>query len=144
METSQNNSEQRIIVAFHTGRGGQFYNGGHKKFIGEKTFQDLITMNDQHLFTQNRDEKGRFTKLYITDQNGTTIVAAEDFASETGVLDFDGQYDTDAAVYIDDCDDEEIRMIAESNEYKSIDLIMWLENYNQDWKFSKYGALVAD
>lgn len=32
---------ERIIVAFHIGRGGRFFNGGHKSFIGEKKIGDF-------------------------------------------------------------------------------------------------------
>lgn len=28
------NTQNKTIVAFHTGRGGRFYNGGHRTFIG--------------------------------------------------------------------------------------------------------------
>lgn len=105
---------QRTIVAFHTGRGGRFNNAGHVTFMGEKNFQDLISMNSENLFEQNR-VKGRFSKPYLTDLNGQVIVEAEDFNALVGTLNFDNDYDTDCACYLDECSDEELRIIAESD-----------------------------
>jgi hypothetical protein len=105
---------QRTIVAFHTGRGGRFNNAGHVTFIGEKNFQDLIQMNDDHLFLQDR-KNGKFCKKHYTDLNGTVIVDAEDFNSLVGTLNFDNDYDTDSACYLDECSEEELRIIANSD-----------------------------
>ena len=82
--------ENKIIVAFHTGRGGSFHNPGHRTFIGEKNFQDLISLNSNNLFEQDRDEKGRFCKHYMTDCSGKIIVEPGHIQDETGCLDFDG------------------------------------------------------
>lgn len=131
---------QKIIVAFHTGRGGRFHNGGHVTFIGEKNFQDLILMNSNNLFEKNRDENGKFCKPYLTDDSGNHITD-DDIRGEVGTLDFDGQYDTDRAKYIEDCADWEIEKIAKSSEYKSYELREWLSNYNSEWKFDEYGFL---
>lgn len=121
--------ENKIIVAFHVGRGGRFNNGGYKTFIGEKNFQDLISMNGEHLFEQNKIN-GKFSKPYLTDLNGTIIVDYDDINNEVGFLEFDTIYDSDYCKYIDDCSDEELLVIANSNEYKSYELEQYLIETN--------------
>ena len=121
--------ENKIIVAFHVGRGGRFNNGGHKSFIGEKNFQDLIDLNFEHLFVQNR-VNGKFSKPYLTDLNGTIIVDSDDINNEVGFLEFDTIYDSDYCKYIEDCSDEELLVIANSNEYKSFELEQYLIETN--------------
>lgn len=135
METSK-----KIIVAFHKGRGGKYHNAGHLTFIGEKNFQDLILMNSENIFEKNRDENGKFCNPYLTDWSGNNITD-DDIRGEVGTLDFDGQYDTDIAKYIEDCADWELEKIATSDQYRSPKLLEWLSNYNSDWKFDKYGML---
>ena len=121
--------ENKIIVAFHVGRGGRFNNAGHKTFIGEKNFQDLIDLNFEHLFVQNR-VNGKFSKPYLTDLNGTIIVDSDDINNEVGFLEFDTIYDSDYCKYIEDCSDEELLVIANSDEYKSFELEQYLIETN--------------
>ena len=123
--------ENKIIVAFHTGRGGSFHNPGHHTFIGEKNFQDLISLNSNNLFEQDRDEKGRFCKHYMTDCSGKIIVEPGHIQDETGCLDFDGSYDTDGCCYIEDCSNEEIDMIFDSGEWVSFELRDFLKKHYQ-------------
>jgi len=40
--TTLNNPIEKTIVAFHTGRGGKFYNAGHVSFIGEKKINEFV------------------------------------------------------------------------------------------------------
>lgn len=131
---------QKIIVAFHEGKGGRFHNAGHVTFIGEKNFQELMANNSNNIFERNRDEKGKFCKAYLTDGSGNHITD-DDIRGEVGTLNFDNQYDTDRAKYIEDCADWELEKIAKSSEYKSNELREWLTDYNSDWKFDKYGML---
>lgn len=138
---SNSNDKSGIIVAFHLGRGGHFYNAGHKTYIGEKNFQDLQNSESNNLFTMDRDERGRFCTPFLVAQNGN-IVSEDPVNGLTGTLDFDSQYDTSTAVHIEDCTDEEIEMIAQdTNQLKSYELTNWLEAYNPEWTFDKYGHL---
>ena len=50
-----NNSDNRIVVAFHIGRGGQFYNPGHKTYKGEINFTQLCNSQNNYLYEVNRD-----------------------------------------------------------------------------------------
>jgi len=58
-----------------------------------------------------------------TDCNGTVIVDAESFDSPVGSLNWDYEYDTDVCQYLEDCDENELLMIANSNSYRSEELI---------------------
>lgn len=130
-----------IIVAFHVGRGGRFYNAGHVTYIGEKNFQDLIALNDSHIFERNRDEKGRFCVPYLTDHNGTHVTA-DDINGLTGSLNFDNDYDSYNCDYIENYSAESIELIVHDTQHvKSNELIAWLEN-NTEYKFDYYGNMI--
>jgi hypothetical protein len=131
----------KTIVAFHTGRGDQFYNAGHKTFIGEKNFQELQILNDSNIFTKYRDEKGRFCKPFLTDCNGNAI-STDDVDALIGSLDFDGQYDFDSCDYVENCTKDELKIIAETQMYKSPELVAFLETSNPGLHFNKYGILI--
>jgi len=122
--------QNRIIVSFHIGRGGRFYNNGHKSYLGEKTFKDLISMNEDSLYIVNRDEQGRFMRPTLFD-GFSNVVSNDDIDGLTGVLDFDGDYDTYIAKYIEYCTDQEIDLIKNSNEWKSSELNEYLELRNE-------------
>jgi hypothetical protein len=123
MNTSAvNHKGERIIVAFHIGRGGRFHNQGHSTYIGEKNFQDLIQLRSNDLFYRDRDMFGRFCKPYIVDCNDTTIVEAEDMTALVGKLDYDGDYDSHVACYLDECDEETLKQIADSGEWLSSEI----------------------
>ena len=133
----------KIIVAFHIGRGGRHNNPGHLTFIGEKNFQELLSLNSDNIFEHNRDEKGRFCTPFLTDSQQCSITH-DDIRGEVGRLDFDGYCDTDTARYIEDCTDSELEVIVESDLYKSGQLAEWLVNHNPEWSFDKYGCLLAE
>ena len=133
----------KIIVAFHTGRGGRHNNPGHVTFIGEKNFQELISLNSDNVFEHNRDDKGRFYTPFLTDSQQCPITH-DDIRGEVGRLDFYGHYDTYTAISIEDCTEDELQVIIESDLYKSGQLVEWLVNHNPRWSFDKYGCLLAD
>jgi hypothetical protein len=58
-----------------------------------------------------------------TDCNGTIIVEAEDFDSLVGSLNWDYEYDTDVCQYLEDCDENDLLMIANSRGYRNEDII---------------------
>lgn len=118
--------ENKIIVAFHIGRGGRFYNAGHKTFLGELNFSDLQMLNADNIFYRDRDERGRFIKTEIYDGAGH-FVSDDDPKGLIGRLDFDGDFDTDYCKYIEDCTDEELQIIAKSIDFKSFELKEYLK-----------------
>lgn len=121
----QNN---KIIVAFHTGRGGRFFNAGHKKYVGEKSFMEIIKDNENHIYITNRDENGKYIKPIITDASGNEV-SDNKINDETRILNFDGEYDTTESKYIEDCTKQEINLIIESEKYKSEELKEYLNIY---------------
>ena len=128
----------KIIVAFHTGRGGRFNNAGHKTFIGEKDFKQLVSLQSNNLFIVKRDNYGRFCKPYFADGSGNEVSDTA-INAEVGYLNFDNDYDTDVAQYIEDCTEDEIEIIVNSNQFKSFELISWLEK-NTEYSFDKWGV----
>ena len=116
-----NNNSNRIVVAFHIGRKG-------KTFLGEKDFQELINDRNDSLFLKDRDARGRFCKPFYADASGNVIVEPGEMKSEVGTLDFDGLYDTDVACYLDECDDDELRIIARDDAFVSLEVFEYVSD----------------
>lgn len=118
--------ENLIYVSFHIGRGGQFHNQGHKSFIGELDYEDLVreNVNDGKLFIVNSSydpETDTETELpreewYATDGAGNVIIEAGELDRKTGRINFDGDYDTDYASTTDDLDEEEWEILTKEYE----------------------------
>src|SRR5574343_1606011 len=114
------------IVYFHVGRGGKFNNQGYKSFHGCKEISEILTLCDsgnKWSFWRNRDNKGKFISPAYFDQNGNFIISEKDVKSGVGILDWDGSYDTDICSYLRDCDEHELLLIIQSNEYNKENLI---------------------
>ena len=120
----------KIIVAFHIGRGGRFFNGGHKTFLGEMNYQDLIDMNSDNLFVTYRDEQGRFCTPFLVNCNCNMV--SDTIKGDVGELNFDNEYDTDYCKLIQDCTDAEIRIIEASTIYKSEELEEYIAYRNKE------------
>lgn len=61
------------------------------------------------------------------------MVEAANMNCLEGRIEWDGNYDTDVVKLIENCTDSELRIIAESTEWKSGDVEEWLkENYSND------------
>lgn len=118
-----NNSDNRIVVAFHVGRGGRFHNPGHKEYKGEINFVQLCNSQIQYLNEVTRDSNGRFCRPYLVDAGGNTAVTPDDYGKEVGVINYDYDYDTWVCKYIEDCSDSELMMIYETAE-------TWTEAYD--------------
>ena len=119
MKNSNNNNGDRIVVSFHIGRRG-------KTFLGEKDFQELIRDRNDSLFLKDRDERGRFCKPYYADASGNVMVEPDEMNSEVGTIEWDGSYDTDYACYLDECDDDELRLIARDDAFVSAEVFNYV------------------
>lgn len=114
-------SDQDIKVRFHIGRGGHFNNEGHKAYVG--TVDSLSDcFGDSTIVSE--DENGQLlpdSEWLLVDSGGNVILSGRDeIEAETGILDWDGEYDTDTVRYLSECDDDEYQMIldaAERDEY---------------------------
>jgi hypothetical protein len=102
---------RNIIVAFHIGRGGRFFNPGHLSFCGVKNIDYFI---DNHLFL-NEDR-------YL-DSNGKFIISVKDVESGIGTLNFDGEYDTTYTKLLSDITDREKEAIIKGNNFNRIDIL---------------------
>jgi len=99
---------KNLVVCFHTTRGGQFHNAGHKEYRGQKTFSKLTSELSDLLFFLDDD--------IIQDSSGA-YVSCDDPAGLTGEIDFDGDYDTWECKSIDDCTDQELRLVIDDKNY---------------------------
>ena len=121
MNTTVFEEAQNIKVRFHIGRGGRFHNAGHKTYVG--TVNDLSDcFGDSFLISE--DENGKTlpdSEWRLMDGGGNVILSGRDeIESETSILDWDGEYDTDIVCYLTDCDERECQLIfdaAEKGEY---------------------------
>ena len=116
----------KTVVHFHVGRGGKFHNGGYKEFKG---VQDL-TLPNEYCTIIDTDENGNQLSddewILIEDSSEKVLLKGKNnIMSRTGVLDYDGKYDTDIYKYIEDCDEEELRLLHTSiynNDVETMDL----------------------
>ena len=121
MNTTVFEEAQNMKVRFHIGRGGHFNNAGFKTYVGtvnelSDCFGDSIVISE--------DEHGKTlpdSEWKLVDSGSNVILSGRDeIESETGILDWDGEYDTDIVRKLSECDDDEYQLIldaAERGEY---------------------------
>ena len=107
------------LACFHIGRGGRFNNQGYKTYRNDiEDFQELLRYYADELFEYTEDEDGNQLpnkECCIKDCNGNVLVQGlEAMTSETGRLDFDGDYDTTYVKDIDHCTDSELYAIIDA------------------------------
>lgn len=118
MNTTILDEAQDMKVRFHIGRGGLFNNAGHKTYAGtvnklSDCFGDFCNIIDV-------DENGNplpDSEWQLEDGGGNVILSGRDeIESETGVLDWDGEYDTDIVRDLSECNDDEYQLILDAAE----------------------------
>ena len=120
MNTTVFEEAQNIKVRFHIGRGGRFHNAGHKTYVG--TVNGLSDCFGESTMIISEDENGKplpDSEWQLVD-GGVILSGRDKIESETGILDWDGEYDTDIVCYLTDCDERECQLIfdaAEKGEY---------------------------
>ena len=121
MKTTILEGAQDLKVRFHIGRGGHFNNAGHKTYVG--TVNGLSDCFGESIVI-SEDENGHplpDSEWQLVDGGGNVILTGRDeIESETGILDWDGKYDTDIVRHLSECDDDEYQLIldtAERGEY---------------------------
>ena len=120
MNTTVFEEAQNIKVRFHIGRGGRFYNAGHKTYVG--TVNGLSDCFGESTMLISEDENGKplpDSEWQLVD-GGVILSGRDEIESETGILDWDGEYDTDIVRHLSECDDDEYQLIldaAERGEY---------------------------
>ena len=117
MNTTILEEAQDMKVRFHIGRGGRLNNAGHKTYVGtvnelSDCFGDSIVISE--------DENGKTlpdSEWQLVDSGSNVILSGRDkIESDTGILDWDGEYDTDIVRYLSECDDEEYQLILDTEE----------------------------
>lgn len=117
MNTTILDEAQNMKVRFHIGRGGQFHNAGQKTYVG--TVNDLSDcFGDSIVFSEDENgDKLPDSEWQLVDGGGNVILSGRDeIESDTGILDWDGEYDTDIVRYLEDCDDDEYQLILDTAE----------------------------
>lgn len=131
------------IVAFHTGRGGRFYNAGHTTFLGEKKISEftynlfvifekeddiLSAIGDRPNLIEkfeeckNKKDFSFFEKLGLnageqiyTDGNKPVGLSVAEAESGVGRIDIDGEYNTTSTCLVSDLSDSDIEIIIKSD-----------------------------
>lgn len=111
------------IVAFHIGRGGRFHNSGYKSVMPHiKKLNDCFSENS---IVISEDEDGKALpdeEWELIDGGSNVILKGRDkIENETGILDWDGEYDTDIVKYISECDENELRLLIQTYEKDGLD-----------------------
>ena len=139
-----------IIVCFHAGSYGYNNKPGYKTYCPfVKNLQEFLHYNNA--FINFEDEEGNEfpdEEWTLTDQGGNIILEGrEEIESPVGVLYWDYDYDTDIAKYIEDCTDEEIKLIMKAYRYHEIedeDLMELIDNSIRNHKPIKTMEELAD
>lgn len=117
MNTTILEGAQNMKIRFHIGRGGHFNNAGHKTYVG--TVNGLSDCFGESSII-DVDDNGKplpDSEWQLIDGGGNVILSGRDeIESETGILDWDGEYDTDIVRKLSECDDDEYQMILDTEE----------------------------
>ena len=128
MNTTVFEEAQNIKVRFHIGRGGRFHNAGHKTYVG--TVNGLSDCFGESTMLISEDENGKplpDSEWQLVD-GGVILSGRDEIESETGILDWDGEYDTDIVRRLWECDDYEYQLLldaAERGEYVEKDVLAY-------------------
>lgn len=123
MTNSVYNYAAKILVHFHIGRGGRFHDHGNKTYIG--TVNGLSDCyGDAFIISEDENGNAMPDKDWkLLDGAGNIILEGrEAIESPTGVLDWDGEYDTDIVRHISECGDDEYQLIIDAyNRHNYVD-----------------------
>lgn len=106
-------NQKQITVAFHIGRGGRFGNPGHKSFNPNVTsLQDCFPESSMIIDLDENDNALPDEQWKLIDGGDNVVLEGrEAIESETGILEWDYDYNTDIVKYIEECTDEELELI---------------------------------
>jgi hypothetical protein len=99
-----------------------------RKTLEKKNLNNLIELfdkcNDKEDFTEFESKTGlEVGELFYTDGNGTKLISHEEAKTGIGCLNWDYEYNTDNCFYLQDCSEQELRLIFESDYWDKIDLL---------------------
>lgn len=88
----------------------------------QKLFQSAIDGNNQAFERIEKITGIEFGKQIYTDGNGNPV--GLDVENDgTGIIDEDGEYDTTIVIRLEDCSEDELLLIHNSNNYRSSDVV---------------------
>ena len=111
-------------------------------------FEKCSDNNDFSMFTK-RTGLDLGEEVY-TDCNGNQIITVTEVESGVGTLNWDYEYDTDKCIFLSDCDEEDLKLIATSDEWNKESLIEEFFNDFTDLKIDwarfngEYATLIDD
>lgn len=131
-------------ISFHIGRGGSFNNQGHLSFSGEEDFQDLIRrcsdkclIVDSTIDENNNEIQLPDNKWHLDDLGSNVILEGRDkIEALTGILDWDGDYNTDYVTTTDNLSQKELDTL-----YKAYLAEEWMSDELKDKICSKMGMV---
>lgn len=150
------NSTEKTLITFHTGRGGRFNNGGYTQYVNQdksiSTYTDDLFSGFENTYEvikeigerenllklveeaqeESNTESPAYLRLksmgldlgelyYFTEGNANTGCAVNN--DGTGTINEDGQYDTTKVIRLEDCTEDQLQMIVDSNNWKSSDVL---------------------
>lgn len=133
---TMNEEYDNVFVCFHIGRGGRYGNPGHKEYLPYvRDFQDLLNRELENLYDVTEDENGNVLpddQWHIKNWASETVVEGRvAMEAKTGKLDYDGKSDTYIVKNINDCDEDELQLIIdtdEQGEYVDSDVLAYALN----------------
>ena len=131
-----NEEYDNVFVCFHICRGGRYGNPGHKEYLPYvRDFQDLLSRESENLYDVTEDENGNVLpddQWHIENWASETVVEGRvAMEAKTGKLDYDGKSDTYIVKNINDCDEDELQLIVdtdEQGEYVDSDVLAYALN----------------
>jgi len=89
---------KKVPMYFHIGRNRNNNKAGYITFMGIKPFHEVVNLCIQYgAFWNDRDERGRFCKPYLSDCNGNRLTDC-DLKGEYGMVETDTIYDSDIVI----------------------------------------------
>ncbi len=127
MKTTSNfdySKYDNVNVCFHIGRGGRFRNPGHKTFVPGVTSLSQCFADEYKYTIIDTDDDGNplpDDEWKLVAAGDAVLTGRDEIESETGVLDWDGEYDTDIVKPISDCTQEELELIYNTSCTETVD-----------------------
>lgn len=77
---------------------------GVPKYVNEISFAELVErcLRYENVYIENHDENGRFCKPFLKKCSNCERITDDDLRGTFGVLDFDGEYNTDVVISLGD------------------------------------------
>lgn len=125
----------RTIARFNIGRGGRFNNPGHLTYEGtyDKGLTDFAITGYNGTYAYIAGDNGEMTEeelkgRKLLDDQGNDLGA--EYGDMVGSLDWDGEYDTDVFVYLDEIelDDRYYNAITACKGYVESEVLEYIDN----------------